>query len=135
NRAKLLAMIPGNKKFNDINKLLVFKLGQEKYAIDDEFVESVLAQQEITTIPLISKPFVGVIYYQGEVLPVIDTFQVILNENISSELSNYDLVLLRFESSSLILKVTEVHSQIENIANELENITIIDPVVFSNYLD
>ncbi|MCX7799081.1 MAG: chemotaxis protein CheW [Fimbriimonadales bacterium] len=54
------------------NKYVVFRLGQEKYAMPIESVERILPRQEVTRLPKSPKVMLGVFEMRGSTLPVID---------------------------------------------------------------
>jgi purine-binding chemotaxis protein CheW len=61
------------KVIPDINSYLIFKLGNELYAINVIYVLSILELTKITKVPQAPSYMKGVINLRGSVLPLIDT--------------------------------------------------------------
>lgn len=58
---------------NQIKSYLVFKVGDEEYAVNAGKIQRILEMQPITSIPRAPKYVKGVINLMGQVLPIIDT--------------------------------------------------------------
>ncbi|MCA1946794.1 MAG: chemotaxis protein CheW [Armatimonadetes bacterium] len=54
------------------SKYVVFRLGDERYAMPIESVERILPRQEVTRLPKTPKVMLGVFEMRGSTIPVID---------------------------------------------------------------
>lgn len=56
----------------DYKEYVIFKLANESYGIDIDFVENIEKYTEITRVPYTKKYIKGVINLRGNIIPVID---------------------------------------------------------------
>ncbi len=64
--------MPENTDNNTIIQLVTFKLGQEEYAVDIQYVQEIIRIQEITQVPDIPDFVEGIINLRGKIIPIID---------------------------------------------------------------
>ncbi|MFC5712640.1 chemotaxis protein CheW [Thalassorhabdus alkalitolerans] len=57
---------------NDQLKMIIFQLGQEEYAINVTYVQSIERMQNVTRIPGVQSFIIGVMNLRGVITPVID---------------------------------------------------------------
>ncbi|WP_100399759.1 chemotaxis protein CheW [Bacillus sp. FJAT-44742] len=57
---------------NDQLKMIIFQLGQEEYAINVTYVQSIERMQNVTRIPGVQPFIIGVMNLRGVITPVID---------------------------------------------------------------
>jgi len=92
---------------------LIFRLGQERYALELEHLSAVLPYQGCTRVPGAAPQLLGVTHVHGELRPVIDLHRVLSN-TAGSEAGS--LLILRRQ---VALKIDEVESlgeiQAENL--------------------
>lgn len=102
-------------------EILTFILGNEKFAINVELVDTIEYKMPITVVPKSKNYVIGLINIRGSVLPVIDT-NIILKKcaNISDDLDK--LIIAKVKNERLALAVTEIDDVLE-IADE--NVQII----------
>lgn len=55
-----------------LKKVVVFKLGEQKYGVDIEFVNSIERLTEITKVPNAPNFMKGIIHLRGDIIPIID---------------------------------------------------------------
>lgn len=60
-----------------MNKVVVFQLDDEQYAIPVEYVVSIEKMSEPTAIPHMPDYMVGVVRIRGELVPVLDTLRIL----------------------------------------------------------
>src|SRR5580704_372498 len=75
--------------------LLLFQLGQDRYALDTSRVAEVLPLVGITRIPQAPAGVAGVFNYRGEPVPVIDLSQLTIGRPAQSRL-NTRIVLVHY---------------------------------------
>ena len=93
---------------------LVFRLGQERYAIALKELAEVLAYQGCTPVPGMSQPFLGVINVRGELRPVIDLARVLSGD---PSIDSGAVLILRRQAA---LKVDAIEDLREIRSDELE---------------
>jgi purine-binding chemotaxis protein CheW len=73
-RARALAKPPQSDADKASDALLVveFRLAQERYAIEQQYVREVCALKELTPLPCTPGFLLGIINVRGQILPVID---------------------------------------------------------------
>lgn len=84
-------------------QLIIFELEQKQYAVDATFVVEMTRLVAITALPGFSTPYVGVINYHGDVIPVLRPVSVI--ESKESKESNFyplesQLIVMRDATSN-----------------------------------
>lgn len=55
----------------DENRYIVFKVGNEFYAIDVSYVDNIIQMPVITRVPTAPKCFKGIINLRGEIIPIM----------------------------------------------------------------
>ena len=91
---------------------VVFKLGQEKYGLNIEYVNEIERFQTVVRVPNASSSIKGVINLRGEVIPVVD-LKSKFNSPDRSSASNAEYVIVNLSDSKLALEVDgvdEIHS-------------------------
>ena len=91
---------------------VVFKLGQEKYGLNIEYVNAIERFQTVVRVPNASSSIKGVINLRGEVIPVVD-LKSKFNFTDRSSASNAEYVIVNLPDSKLALEVDgvdEIHS-------------------------
>lgn len=71
-RARRLARPPEEDLAGETTQVVVFALGQESYAVEAAFVETIVPLERITPVPCTPDFVVGVINLRGRILSVID---------------------------------------------------------------
>lgn len=79
--------------------LLVFQLGDDRYALDIKQVAEVLPLVEITRVPQAPAGVAGVFIYRGAPVPAIDLSQLTMGRPAHSRL-NTRIVLVRYPDDS-----------------------------------
>lgn len=57
---------------NELTQYVVFKIGKETYAMNIEFIERIVSEASIRSIPNTNKDVLGIINIQEEIVPVVD---------------------------------------------------------------
>ncbi|APC49181.1 chemotaxis protein CheW [Virgibacillus halodenitrificans] len=93
-----------------ITKYIVFKLNNQSYGVNVQQIRSIERIQKITEVPRTSPFIKGVIYYQGETVPVLDLKERLqLPETETTEHSRFLIVMMDDMQVGLIVDAaTEV---------------------------
>lgn len=108
-------------------KVVVFKLNGEYFAVDIRQVERILGYVNPVQIPEAPTFIKGIIKYQDSILPLIDLsikFKCESSDNINSK-----IIVVRNNSKSIGLLVDDVQEVIDIYENELES----TPEIVSGY--
>ncbi|MBU0904207.1 MAG: chemotaxis protein CheW [Firmicutes bacterium] len=137
-------------------KVVVFRCGNEDYAIPVEHVVSIEKLEQVNPIPHLPNYFLGLMKIRGELVPIVDFEQILYGRSASSD-EQVRVIVLQTEEMFIGLLVLEA-KEILDIANEdlkqiglvnysktqyfssvanLENrvITIIDPSILVRTID
>ena len=137
-------------------KVVVFRCGNEDYAIPVEHVVSIEKLEQVNPIPHLPNYFLGLMKIRGELVPIVDFEQILYGRSASSD-EHVRVIVLQTEEMFIGLLVLEA-KEILDIANEdlkqiglvnysktqyfssvanLENrvITIIDPSILVRTVD
>lgn len=88
--------------------LIIFEVGSRQLAIKAENVIEIIRAVEVTAIPHAELPFVGVINYRGQVVPVVRVSYLLgLNPALPS-LNEHMIIVSRDEPAQLCLVVDQV---------------------------
>lgn len=108
-------------------KVVVFKLNGEYFAVDIRQVERILGYVNSVQIPEAPNFVKGIIKYQDSILPLIDLsikFKCESSNNVNSK-----IIVVRNNSKSIGLLVDDVQEVIDIYENELES----TPEIVSGY--
>ncbi|SHF41502.1 MULTISPECIES: chemotaxis protein CheW [Caloramator] len=108
-------------------KVVVFKLNGEDFAVDIQQVERILGYVSPTQVPEAPVFIKGIIKYQDSILPLIDLnikFKRESNDNVNSK-----IIVVRNNSKSIGLLVDDVQEVIDIYENESES----TPEIISGY--
>ncbi len=102
-----------------IIEILSFRLGNQEFGIEVDFVEMVIERSEITMIPN-SKPFIeGVMNLRGRIVPVLDLTKL-LHITGSEELTFENVLVTKLEDSEVGFLVNEVKEVIRAKESEID---------------
>ena len=137
-------------------KVVVFRCGNEDYAIPVDHVVSIEKLEQVNPIPHLPNYFLGLMKIRGELVPIVDFEQILYGRSASSD-EQVRVIVLQTEDMFIGLLVLEA-KEILDIANEdlkqiglvnysktqyfssvanLQNrvITIIDPTILVRTVD
>jgi chemotaxis signal transduction protein len=98
-RANRLAQPIIKLEENREEMILVFCIGQEKYAIEMQNVIRILEKRKVTPFPFFPPIFSGLLYYDGTLFPVIVPKNVLQSESESESVSCHIILIQCFEKS------------------------------------
>ena len=108
-----------NKKI----KLVVFKLVNNLYAIEMNYVKEVVVTPDISNVPNAPKHILGVVDIRGIILPIIDlSFKYDLKETYIDSDENYTMVLSS-KFGSIGFRTNEVPFTLTSEGNKIKKIT------------
>jgi len=101
-------------------RLVVFSLDELHYALDLSAVERTVHMVEITPLPQAPEIIVGVINFQGQIIPVLNIRKRFRLPERAGSLSD-QLLIARTQRRTVALAVDAVHSVIERSPLEILN--------------
>lgn len=103
----------------EANKVVIFKLNKEEFAININQVERILGYIEPTTIPESPIYIKGVIQYQDTILPIMD-LKIRFNKLNNSSYINPKIIVIKNNNQSIGLIVDEVEEVLDINEKEIE---------------
>lgn len=94
------------------NKVVVFQVGNEEYAVPISYVMSIEKLEDITPIPHLPSYVKGIVKVRGELIPVIDIEQIFYYRPISKN-ENVRMIVLQTDVLSLGILVQEAKEIID----------------------
>ncbi|MBP2240789.1 purine-binding chemotaxis protein CheW [Cytobacillus eiseniae] len=109
---------------DNINKVVVFQVGNEEYAIPIQFVMSIEKVEGITPIPHLPSYVNGITKVRDELIPVIDFEKILYNR--SYEMSEATkMIVLQTEMLSIGVIVSEAKEIIDIPSDKLKQLGLI----------
>ncbi|MBT2687005.1 chemotaxis protein CheW [Bacillus sp. ISL-47] len=102
-----------------INKVVVFRVGKEEYAIPIPFVISIEKMEGITPIPHLPHYVNGIAEVRGELIPVVD-YESILYSRALQETETSRMIVLQTEELSFAVLVNEAKEILDIPADNLK---------------
>jgi purine-binding chemotaxis protein CheW len=100
----------------DYKEYVIFKLANESYGIDIDFVENIEKYTEITRVPYTKKYIKGVINLRGNIIPVIDVRRRFGTEDKEPD-KDSRIMIINLEELKVGLLV-DASSEVLQIGNE-----------------
>lgn len=107
----------------DVSQVVVFRTGDEEYGLPIEHVISIEKLEDINTIPNMPYYMKGVVKVRGELIPVLDTYQIFYHQNITID-QDVKLIVIQSDDMSAALIVKEAKEIIDIQEIQLKTITI-----------
>jgi purine-binding chemotaxis protein CheW len=92
-RAIRLAMVPSSRPAASIERVIVFRIGGERYSIGLEHLSEVIPLHDVTPVPGVPKHIAGVIGIRGEIRPLMDLRTLLGIETDAGQDPGYGLLL------------------------------------------
>ena len=107
-RAELLKISITEEKIKGAQlKVLEFKLTNESYAIDSNYITSVISLKELTPLPCTPEFILGIINLNGRILAVINIKEFLnLSEKVLTNLNR--VILLKYQNIELGILADEI---------------------------
>lgn len=102
-----------------MGKIIVFKLGEEEYALDINFVQSIERIQPITRVPNAPSYVKGLINLRGNIIPIIDLRKK-LNMGESVFTDHTRIIITHYEDIELGFIVDQSSDVMDVSLDELE---------------
>lgn len=108
----------------DSNKLVVFTVGNEEYAIPIENVISIEKLEGITPIPHLPTYVKGIMKVRGELIPAIDTESILYNREMESS-DSVRVIVLNTDEISLGVLVKEAKEILDIPAEDIKQVGLV----------
>lgn len=108
----------------EMNKVVVFQVGSEEYAIPINYVISIERIEGITPIPHLPSYVKGIGKVRGELIPAID-FQKILYDQFITENESTRLIVLKTDELSIGVFVNDAKEIIDIPASQLKQLGLV----------
>lgn len=109
---------------SDQNKVVVFQVGHEDYAIAIDFVISIEKVEGITPIPHLPNYVKGIVKVRGELVPVIDFEQILYNRPIQPTEATR-LIVLYTEDLSVCVMVNDAKEIIDVAPENIKQLGLV----------
>ncbi len=98
-----------------IQKVLIFKINDNQYAIDSDSVIQILRVPEITKVPLTTNSLRGLCSIEGHIIPAFDVKEMIFNSNDLIDINNFKtrVLTIKYNDTQIALIVEEVVQNID----------------------
>lgn len=108
----------------DINKVIVFGLGEEEYALPIEHVLSIEKLESITPIPHLPPYVRGILKVRDELVPILDGEKILYDRLLSID-DTVRVIIIMTEELSVGLLVREAKEIIEIPAENLKQVGLV----------
>lgn len=116
------------------NKLLIFRLGNGKYACDTNYVDRIIKYENLTYLPSLQPSLEGLYNYEGQVIKIYN-IAILLGIDIKNEGTNKKIIIIKNKDVLVGFVVNEV-LEVFNYLREIEDKTRdIKSVINVNQLD
>ena len=113
-------------KMDDLEQVIVFKLGEQSYAVNIMAVKEIIRMQKITKIPAAPDFIEGIISLRGSIIPIIDmskrfglSYDYVMDDGMS-ENSNKRIIVLQIDGTVFGVIVDEVQEVLSIPKNAIE---------------
>lgn len=103
------------------NKLLIFRLGNGKYACDTEYVDRIIKYENLTYLPSLQPSLEGLYNYEGQVIKIYN-IAILLGIGIETEGTNKKIIIIKHNDILVGFVVNEV-LEVFNYLREIEDKT------------
>ncbi|KPU44656.1 chemotaxis protein CheW [Oxobacter pfennigii] len=103
-------------------QIVVFQLGEEKYAIETSKVQGIEKMANITKVPRAHQSIKGLINLRGSIISVIDPYEI-LGISAKERLSE-NIIIIDIESEILGIIVDKVAEVVEIENHHIKNVSI-----------
>lgn len=100
-------------------QIVVFKLGEEHFAVETERVTGINDMMSITKVPKAQKHIKGLINLRGSIKSLVD-INLLLNLDTCNEQSN--IIILRVKDEEVGISVDEVEEVLDVEENEIQKL-------------
>lgn len=109
---------------NESNKVIVFTIGNEEYAIPIDNVLSIEKVEGITPIPHLPNYVSGIIKVRGELIPALDTENILYNRSTNLD-ETVRIVVLRTADMSLGILVNDAKEILDIPSEHVKQIGLV----------
>lgn len=106
-------------------KVVVFRCGNEDYAIPVDHVVSIEKLEQINPIPHLPNYFLGLMKIRGELVPIVDFEQILYGRSASSD-EQVRVIVLQTKEMFIGLLVLEAKEILDIANNDLKQIGLVN---------
>lgn len=106
-------------------KVVVFRCGNEDYAIPVEHVVSIEKLEQVNPIPHLPNYFLGLMKIRGELVPIVDFEQILYGRSASSD-EQVRVIVLQTEEMFIGLLVLEAKEILDIAEEDLKQIGLVN---------
>ncbi len=106
-------------------KVVVFRCGNEDYAIPVEHVVSIEKLEQVNPIPHLPNYFLGLMKIRGELVPIVDFEQILYGRSASSD-EQVRVIVLQTEEMFIGLLVLEAKEILDIVEEDLKQIGLVN---------
>ncbi|MDQ0199579.1 chemotaxis protein CheW [Neobacillus ginsengisoli] len=103
----------------ELFKIVAFKLGEEEYGLEIEYVKSIERIHQVTRVPNAPEYVKGVINLRGNVTPIID-LRSMLSQGEANYTENSRVIITKFDDIELGLIVDQTSNVIDIDPQDIE---------------
>ncbi|MRR11171.1 hypothetical protein EG835_01480 [bacterium] len=107
-RAASLAQESAEEQIGDLMGILLFRLGQEWYAVKVEDVREIYQEYVITMIPCVPDFVLGVVNIRGEIISITDVARIMRLGSLSTDLSTAPAIVIKNDECTTAIVVDEI---------------------------
>lgn len=100
-------------------KCVVFRIGNERYALDVQFVANISEYKEITKVPDVRPEVVGVVDLRGEVVPIVNMAERLGSHN-TTPLTERKMIIVHYNDMQVGFLVDEASRVLEIDTSDIE---------------
>ncbi len=106
------------------NKLLIFRLGNGKYACDTNYVDRIIKYENLTYLPSLQPSLEGLYNYEGQVIKIYN-IAILLGIDIKNEGTNKKIIIIKNKDvlvGFVVNEVLEVFNYLREIEDKIRDI-------------
>ena len=116
------------------NKILIFRLGEDRYSTNISEIERILEYTETVHIPDAPNFVEGVINYEGHVIPVLNLCKKFNLDCCNKDCKDFKIIVVKRENRKFGVIVNNVY-EVSNVSNEMvEKVPYITLSENNNYI-
>lgn len=117
-RAESLARESIEEEVSDRQSLLLFRIGEEWYAVRVDEVREIFQEYEITTVPCVPDHILGVVNVRGEILSVTDPARIMRLGRIDVDAAENPPAIVIVHDDVVTALVVDEIGDIADVAND-----------------
>lgn len=132
-RAEVLSQAEVIQKQKNIVQLLIFKLKDEYYALEPEYIKEICQLADYSILPTAPPHVAGLMNFRGVVITLVDVWKLITDSNLPFEGSS-KVIIATFNALTVGLIVDDVLTLASFPTDELKPSTLLSPKSGGKYI-